>query len=87
VFRSDGKLKFSPEQLSERARKACSAIKTNIPASTNFSAETLLKLYQSMIIPILTYSSEVWITDYKRDIMSSDNFTFEKTQNQTWCSQ
>ena len=82
VFRSDGKLKFSAEQLSERARKAYYAIKTNIPASTNFSAETLLKLYQSMIIPILTYSSEVWITDYKCNLMSSDNFPFEKTQNQ-----
>ena len=82
VFRSDGKLKFSAEQLSERARKAYYAIKSNIPANTNFSAETMLKLHQSMIIPILTYSSEVWITDYKCDLMSSDNFPFEKTQNQ-----
>lgn len=32
VFKSDGKMKFSAEQLSERARKAYYAIKTNFPA-------------------------------------------------------
>jgi hypothetical protein len=67
VLRSDGKLKFSSEQLSERARKAY-----YVPASTFlFFAETVLKSYQWMIIPILTYSSDVWITDYECDRMSS----------------
>ena len=34
-----------------------------------------------MIIPIITYGSEIWITDYKSDIKSSECFPFEKIQN------
>jgi hypothetical protein len=42
----------------------------------NLSAKSWLKLYNSMIAPILTYGSEVWITDFK------PNFeVLEKTQN------
>lgn len=74
-------MKFAAEQLSERARKAYYAIKANFPANNNFSAEIMLKLYQSMIVPIITYGSEIWISDFKCELMSSDQFPFEKTQH------
>lgn len=35
-----------------------------------------------MITPILTYGSEIWIADYKCDLLSSDHFPFEKIQHQ-----
>lgn len=31
-----------------------------------------------MIVPVITYGSEIWITDYKLDIKSSECFPFEK---------
>ena len=38
--------------------------------------ETLLKLFGSIIQPILTYASEIWISDYKIDLMN-DKYPFE----------
>ena len=33
------------------------------------------------MLPIMTYGSEIWISDFKCDLMSSEQFTFEKTQH------
>ena len=81
MFTSNGNLLFASEQLSERAKKAYYALKSSIPGNNNLSVQILLKLYQSMIIPIITYGSEIWITEYKLDIKSSYCFPFEKAQN------
>lgn len=81
MFTSNGMLKFASEQLSERAKKAYYALKSSIPGNNNLSVQVLLKLYHSMIVPIITYGSEIWITDYKLDIKSSECFPFEKIQN------
>ena len=78
VFTSNGKMKFAAKQLPERARKAYYAIKANFPANNNFSVEIMLKLYQSMIVPIITYGSEMWISDFKCELMSSDQFPLKK---------
>ena len=71
VFTSNRNLLFASEQLSERAKMAYYALKSSIPGNNNLSVQILLKLYQSMIIPIITYESEIWITEYKLDIKSS----------------
>ena len=34
-----------------------------------------------MVVPILTYGSEVWITDFKPNFEALDKTQFEKTQN------
>jgi hypothetical protein len=34
-----------------------------------------------MVVPILTYGSEVWITEFKPNFEALDKIQFEKTQN------
>jgi hypothetical protein len=34
-----------------------------------------------MVVPILTYGSEVWITEFKPNFEALDKTQFEKTQN------
>jgi hypothetical protein len=41
----------------------------------------MLKLYESMIVPILTYSSEIWISDFNMCFKSADKCPFKKIQN------
>jgi hypothetical protein len=45
------------------------------------SATSWLKLYNSMVVPILTYGSEVWITEFKPNFEALDKTQFEKTKN------
>ena len=78
---SNGKLNLAAELLSQKARKAFFGLKSNIPASYNLSVQKWLKLYNSMITPILTYGSEIWIVDHKINMDNLQNFSFEKTQN------
>jgi hypothetical protein len=49
--------------------------------SVKNSSLTELKLYNSMITPILTYGSEIWIADHKTNIENLHNLSNEKTQN------
>lgn len=81
TFTNNGKLKYAPEVLALKARKAFFALKTNIPSSENLSVQKWIKLYESMIVPILTYGSEIWIADQNLNLDNLNKFTFEKTQN------
>ena len=54
---------------------------TVIPSSDSLSVQKWIKLYNSMITPILTYGSEIWIVDHKINIENLHNLSFEKTQN------
>ena len=77
----NGKLNYAAEILSQKARKAFFGLKANIPSSDSLSVQKWLKLYNSMITPILTYGSEIWIADHKINIENLHNLSFEKTQN------
>jgi hypothetical protein len=67
--------------LADKARKAYFALKSKIPYSDNLSVKSWLKLYNSMIVPIITYGSEVWISDFKSNFDTLDKIQFEKRQN------
>ena len=41
----------------------------------------MFKLYESTIIPIITYASEIWISDFNFNLKSIDKTPFEKIQN------
>ena len=45
------------------------------------SVKSWLKLYNSIIVPIITYGSEVWISDFKSNFDTLDKIQFEKRQN------
>ena len=81
IFTYNGQLKIAAEQLADRARKAYYSIKHSFTCSNYLSVKSLLKLYYSLIEPILLYGSEIWISDYNINILKSDNFPFEKIQH------
>ena len=74
----NGKLNYAAEILAQKARKAFFGLKANIPSSDSLSVHKWLKLYNSMITPILTYGSEIWIADHKINIENLHNLSFEK---------
>jgi hypothetical protein len=55
----NGKLNYAAEILVQKARKVFFGLKANIPSSDSLSVQKWLKLYNSMITPILTYGSEI----------------------------
>ena len=81
IFHFSGKFKASVSNLADKARKAFFALKAKLPCNNNLSAKSWLKLYNSMVVPILTYGSKVWITEFKPNVEALDKTQFEKTQN------
>jgi hypothetical protein len=79
IFYFTGKFKESVANLSDKSRKAYFALKSKLFYNNNLSAKSWLKLYNSMIAPILTYGPEVWITDFKPNFEVLDSL--KKTQN------
>ena len=55
MFYFTGKFKESVANLSDKARKAYFALKSKLPYNNNLSEKSWLKLYNSMIAPILTW--------------------------------
>jgi hypothetical protein len=74
-------LEILAEILAQKARKTFFGLKANIPSSDRLSVHKWLKLYNSMITPILTYGSEIWIAEHKINIDNLHSLSFEKTQN------
>ena len=62
--------------LSAKATKALFSLNSKITEYSTLNVETLLKLFDTLIQPILTYASEIWISDYKIDLMN-DKYPFE----------
>ena len=81
IFTSNGSLRQASANLEDKARKAYYSIKSKIPFANNLSVQAWLKMYQALVLPIITYSSEIWITDFKIDIGSQSKLPFEKIQN------
>ena len=71
-----GNLKQASMDLSAKATKALFSLKSKIKEYSTLNVETLLKLFDTLIQPILTYKSEIWISDYKIDLMN-DKYSFE----------
>ena len=72
---------YYSENLSDKARKAFFGLKSKIPNSENLSVKNWIKLYDAVISPIMTYGSEIWITDFTIKLENVDKLSFEKKQN------
>ena len=81
LFRNNGSLKHAGEHLASRARKEVYSLTSKLPYCDNFSPKTWLKLYESTIVPILTYGSEIWMADFSMNLDNLDKLPFEKIQN------
>ena len=72
----NGNLKFADEQLCNKGLKAVFSLKSKI-LDLNFSDMKLkLKLYDSLIRPIISYGSEIWISDFTQKELKSENLPF-----------
>ena len=67
--------------MSEKARKAYFSLKSKIPYSNFISVEKWIKLFDSLIIPIMTYGLEIWISEIKIDFNVIDKLLLEKIKN------
>ena len=73
---STGNLKQASINLSGKATKALFGLNARIKEYSTLNVDTLLKLFDTLIQPILTYASEIWISDFKLDLLSG-KYPFE----------
>ena len=71
-----GKLKQASIDLSGKATKALFGLNARVKEYSTLNVDTLLKLFDTLIQPILTYASEIWISDFKLDFLN-DKYPFE----------
>ncbi|CAG2223224.1 unnamed protein product [Mytilus edulis] len=81
VFNNRGKLNIAAENLADKARKAYFALKSKLPYSNCIAVEKWVRLFNSLISPIMTYGSEIWISDFNINLDTADKLPFEKVQN------
>jgi hypothetical protein len=78
IFKTNGQLKY-PANIKQSSQESIFCkLKRRLPFNNKLSVRSLLKLYESMIVPILTYSSEIWISDFNMCFKSADKCPFEK---------
>ena len=70
MIKSNGKFNLAMEDLKARALKASHTVRKNIPNNCNL--QTQLKLYNSLIKPIVTYGAELWYPVYLNNINIMD---------------
>jgi hypothetical protein len=64
IFNSNGKLNNASQNLAQQGRKAYFGLRSKIQFGNNLSVKNWLNLYDSIISPIMTYGSEIWISDF-----------------------
>lgn len=77
----NGNLKHAAEHMYNKALKAVFSLKSNILDYNYSDTKLKLKLFDSLIRPITTYGSEVWISDFTLKDLNKDNIPFEKIHN------
>ncbi len=60
LIRNTGSFAMAQEQLSQKAIKAMFAIKQSLFQSNIFDPNSMLKCFDSMVRPIMTYGCEIW---------------------------
>ena len=73
---STGNLKQASVNLSAKATKALFSLNSKVKEYSTLNVETVMKLFDILIQPILTYASEMLISDYKLDLLD-DKYPFE----------
>ena len=80
-YNDNGNLKFAWTILCNKGLKAVFSLKSKI-LDLDFSDMKLkLKLFDSLIRPIISYASEIWLSDFTQKELKSENLPFEKIHN------
>lgn len=72
-----GSFKQAAIRLYEKGLKAHFSLISKLKDYKDIPPHLQTKLFDTLIVPILTYGSEIWITDFKFDFLDN-NFPFEK---------
>ena len=81
ILHYNGNFKHAAEHMYQKSLKAIFSLKSRILDFEGLNNQMKLKLFDTLIRPILTYGSEIWITDYSIKDKTSDNLPFEKIHN------
>jgi hypothetical protein len=88
ILQSNDSLKFACDDLATTARKTYFALKSKLPFDSELTLKLWLKLYESILVVIIIYSSEIWIADFHTNFSNLDQTTFEKVHNEQFrCTQ
>jgi len=81
IFNSNGKLNSASHNLAQKGRKAYFGLRLKFQFGNNLSVNNWLILYDSIISPIMTYGSEIWISYFNINLDNIHVLPFEKSQN------
>ena len=81
ILSYNGNLKHAAKYLYDKSLKAIFALKSKILDYKAITPKLQMKLFDSLIKPILTYGSEIWISDFKLNDKTDDKLPFEKIHN------
>ena len=74
----NGNLKHAADDLYNKALKAMFSLRKKLSNFSQFPPELSSKLFDSLIRPIVTYGSEIWIVDYLINLNNVDLLPPEK---------
>ena len=78
VFTYNGNMKHSADELYKKGLKAFFKLKSQFLNFENIPIKISLKLFDTLIRPIITYGCEIWFSDYKFDLKNINNLNTEK---------
>lgn len=77
-FFYNGNLKHAADDLYNKGLKAMFSLRKKVSNFSQFPLELSSKLFDSLLRPIITYGSEVWIADYSINLKNIDLLPPEK---------
>lgn len=81
ILTYNGNLKHAADHMYAKGLKAVFGLKNKILDLDLANVKLKLKLFDSLIKPIVTYGSEIWISDFTQKQLKGDNLPFEKIHN------
>jgi hypothetical protein len=72
-FSITGNLKHAADDLYNKALKVFFSVKSKFNNFQEVPLKTCFKLFDSLLKPILTYGSEIWLSDYNINLNNFEN--------------
>ena len=81
IFHFNGNLKHAADDLYNKRLKASFSFRKKFSNFSELPFSISMKLFDTLIKPIITYGSEIWISDYRINLASVDKLPIEKLQH------
>ena len=81
IIHYNANLKHAAEHMYQKSLKGIFSLRSKILDFDVMNNPLKLKLFDTLIRPILIYGSEIWVTDFKIKENTLDRLPFEKIQN------